>query len=794
MLHDVVYAFRTLRRRPLLATIAAITLGVGVGGATAVFSVVDAVVLRPLPFGEPDQLVKIHEITPEGVPFSVSEPSFLDLSGAPTRLVRVAAFRDPARMVLSDRSEPSRVSALAASASFAEVLQVPPALGRFFDREADRPDASRQVVLGDRLWRDRFSADPSILGSAVRLNDEVYTVVGVMPRGFDFPAATDLWLPLGADAQGERDNKDLTVIGRLQPGASIESLRTDLRAFGARVSDANPEANRGWTFGALAFDEWLVSPRLRYAVWVLFAAVGLLLLLACANVANLLLASGMARSGEIRIRAALGASRSRITRQLLMESVGVGLLGTIVGIFVAMWSISAVQMLGADRVPRLDEARVNGLVLGFAAVAGLVSCFLAGLAPAFHGSRVDLRTGLDTGSRHTAGPHTLRHALVVVEVALALVLVVGAGLLGGSFVRLVSSDPGFDAGRLIAMPVEAPASRYADDRLVRFVEDVLERSRAIPGVEHAAATSTSPFRQFGFSNNVTPEDRAASAPASGLVQAGWRSVTPGFFETVGVPVLAGRVFDTRDQDGRERVVVVSESLARLLWPDGDAVGKRVFWGGTTGRPRTVVGVVADFQDVSLGTSSGPVLFVPHAQVPLPGMTVLVRTPLEQAALAPALRELMRTLDPSLPAPGVLAVSDSRSAAAAGPRFNTALLAAFAVIAFVLAITGVYGMLSFTAIERRRELAVRMALGASGSDIVRLLVSRGVALTAIGGVIGVALAVALTRVLRSLLFEVTPTDPWTFLAATLALIAAATVACYLPARRAARVDPVRVLNG
>lgn len=315
----------------------------------------------------------------------------------------------------------------------------------------------------------------------------------------------------------------------------------------------------------------------------------------------------------------------------------------------------------------------------------------------------------------------------------------------------------------------------------------------MPGVASAGASSTNPFRQYGFTNNVTPEDRAASAPPSGLLQAGWRSVTPGFFETIGVPLVAGRDFEAGDRAGGERVVVVSRSLARMLWPDGNAVGRRIFWGGTTGRPRTVVGVVADFQDVQLEAAGAPMLFVPHAQVDLPGMTVLVRTPLDAGSVVPALRDAVRGLDPALPAPDVHLVSASRSAAAAGSRFNAALLGSFAAIAFVLALTGVYGMLSFTAVERRRELAVRMALGATGRQIVHLLLVRGVSLTAAGAILGLGLSAALTRVLRSMLFEITPTDPLTFAAASVALIAAATVACYLPARRAAEADPLTVLG-
>jgi predicted permease len=712
-----------------------------------------------------------------------------------TSLGQAAAFRETGgTMVLSDGGEPRRIAVLAVSASFGDVLGVAPALGRFFDREADRPrSAARQAVLSDALWRGRFAGDSSIIGATVRLDDEPFAVAGVMPPGFEFPGGIEAWVPLGADPGAARDDKDLAAIGRLKPGASLGALRGELDALAMRIAREYPASNQGWSFGAIPFDEWLVTPRFRDAVWVLFAAVGLLLLLACANVANLLLAHGAAREGELRIRGALGADRLRIVRQLLTESAVLGVLGTVAGVLVAMWSVAGVHALGGERVPRLDGVQVNTLVLLFAGLAGMVSCVVAGLAPAFHASRVDLRTGLDAGVRHTARGRSLRHTLVVVEVALALVLLVGAALLASSFIRLLRNDAGFDPAGLMAMSIEVPAARYDGERLSRFYAELLDRVRTVPGVTGAAASSTNPFRQYGFMNNVTPEDRAASAPPSGLVQAGWRSVTPGFFETIGVPLVAGRAFEAGDRPGGERVVVVSQSLARRLWPDGAAVGRRIFWGGTTGRPRTVVGVVADFQDVQLEAAGGPMLFVPHAQVDLAAMTVLVRTQLDAGAVVPALRDAVRTADPALPAPDVHLVSASRSAAAAGPRFNAALLGSFAAIAFVLAVTGVYGMLSFTAAERRRELAVRMALGATGPEIVRLLLVRGVSLTAVGAALGLGLAVALTRVLRSMLFEITPTDPWTFLSASVALVAAATLASYMPARRAAEVDPLTVLG-
>jgi predicted permease len=643
------------------------------------------------------------------------------------------------------------------------------------------------------LWRERFGGEATVIGRAIRLDGELSTVVGVMPRGFDFPRAADAWVPLRANPQADRDDKELAVIGRLAADASLTQARGELRAFGAALSDAHPKANRGWSAGAILFDEWLVAPRFRDAVWVLFGAVGLLLVLACANVANLLVAQGATRQGEMRIRAALGAGRARLARQLFTESAVLGALGTTAGVLVASWSIAAVHALGDTRVPRLEGVQVDATVLGFACLAGMMSCLVFGLAPAVHAARVDLRAGMDAGVRHTASGRRLRHALVAAEVALALVLLVSAGLLANSFMRLVRVDSGFNPAGVIAVSLEVSPARYPDDRLAAFLAELLERVRAVPGVTSAAATSTSPFRQFGFSNDVTPEDRAATAPPSGLVRADWRSVTPGFFETLRIPVIAGRTFAPADRQDAERVVVVNQSLARLLWPDAGAVGKRIYWGGTTGRTRTVVGVTADFQDEQLDAAAGPMLFVPHAQVGVPGMTVVIRTPLDAAVIAPALRAAVRSLDGSLPPPEVHAVEASRAAAAAGPRFNTALLGAFAAIALVLAVTGVYAMLAFTAIERRRELAVRIALGASARAIVRLLVAGGLAPTAVGLGVGLALAAGSTRVLQSLLFDIAPTDPWTFGGAALVLLTAAALACYLPARRAGRLDPVSVLR-
>jgi predicted permease len=667
-------------------------------------------------------------------------------------------------------------------------------MGRWFTADEDRPGlAERPVVLSDALWRRRFGSDAGIVGQRVSLDGASHVVTGIMPPRFDFPGGADAWVPLSADPRSDRDNKDLAVIGRLAPGATLAQARSELREIARRLSAAHPVANAGWSAEAIRFSEWIVAPRFRDAVWVLFGAVGLLLLLACANVANLLVAQAVSRRGELHVRAALGASRGRIVRQLLTESALLAALGTGAGVLIAFWCVDLVRALGAGRVPRLDGLQIDTAVLAFSSVAGAASCLVFGLAPAIHAAQADLRSSMDEGSRYTRRAGRLRHGLVVVEVALALLLLVSAGLMANSFVRLMNVDPGFDASGTIAMPVDLPSARYADDRVAGFYESLVERVRAVPGVTAAAATSTNPFRQIGFSNNVTPEERAAEAPPSGLVQAGWRSVTPGFFETMGIPVSSGRTFTSSDRPGGERVVVVSESLARRLWPGESPLGKRIFWGGTTGRTRTVVGVVGDIRDVQLEAEPPPMLFLPHAQVDLPSMTIVARTPQGATSVAPALRGILRELDPALPAPSIDDIERSLTETATGHRFNLSLLGAFAVAALVLAVTGVYAMLAFTVVERRREIAVRQALGADGARIARLVLLNGLTLTVAGVAAGAIAAFAASRLLSSLLYGVAPTDPLTFAAASSVLILSALLACLLPARQAMRLDAIAVLR-
>jgi putative ABC transport system permease protein len=795
VLQDIKYALRLFGRRPLVAGTAVLTLALGIAGATSVFSVVHGVLLRPLPYADADRLVRIWEVTPEGQPFSFSEPSYLHLRERSRMLTDVAAYREVGgHVILTDGAASQRLALVPVSASLPAVLGIAPHIGRLFTPEEDQPRAGEHsLILSHELWRSRFGSDPAIVGRRVTLNDAPFVVVGVLPAAIAFPPGADAWMPLAAHASSDNDDKDLAVIGRLAPGATIEQAQQELREVARQLASTYPEANANWSAHAVPFTEWIVGPRYRDAVWVLFGAVGVLLLLACANVASLLLAQATSRRAELRMRAALGAPRRRLVRQFFIESAVLAAAATVAGILIAVWSVDLVRLLGGDRIPRLDTVRIDEVVLAFACVAGAISCITFGLAPAVHATRVDLRAAMDEGHRYTTGGLRLRQSLVVLEVALALLLLVGAGLMANSFARLMNVDPGFDTTTTLAMPVDLPSGRYAGDRTASFYVDLLEHIRALPGVRAAAATSTNPFREFGFSNSVTPEERAADAPASGLVQAGWRSVTPEFFETLRIPLVSGRVFTHADRAGSERVIVISESLAGRLWPGQSAVGKRIYWGGTTGRTRTVIGVVRDIRDVQLDHDTSLMVFLPHAQVDLPAMTVVVRAADGPASVAPLMSDAVKRLDSTLPSAPVSPIDASRLDTAAGPRFNLTLLAAFAAIALVLAVTGVYGMLAFNVAERRREIAIHLALGASGTRVARQIVWNGLALTLTGVVIGAAGAIAAARVLSTLLYGVQPTDPLTFAAACLVLTACAVLACLVPARHAMRLDPVSVLR-
>ena len=804
LLLDARQAFRALRRSPGFTAVAVLTIALGIGATTTIFSIVNAVVLRPLPFHDPGRLVRVWDVSPHGSEGPASDATYLDVRERNRSFLEMAAFSDTKRSLVltggcapgASECEPVRLQSAAVTSSLLPLLGIAPALGRTFTTMEDRQGGdSRVVVIGHDLWARRFGSDPGLVGRDVTLDDRRYTVVGIMPDSFAFPNPAELWVPLVLDPARDRDEHDLTVIGRLGPGITLDRASSDLQRVAESIGTEHPRTNAGWSVRVASFGDWMIGPRLERAVFVLFGAVGFLLLMACANIANLLIARGSARQAEIGIRAALGASRARLARQLLTESCLLGFLGAAAGLGIASWSIALVRTLGPADVPRLRDVAMDSRVLGFTLLLALLTSVLFGLAPAVRASRVDLHSTLEHGTRRTTsrGRARIRSVLVVVQVALAMVLLVGAGLMFGSFLRLQAVPTGYDIANVLTVPIELPMERYSDQQRSAFFENVRARVAAIPGVRYVGATSTDPLRQWGFSNDVTPEDRAASAPAGGFMQAGWRSVTPGYFRAMGIPLLQGRVLTESDGATSEEPVVITRSMASRLWPGEDAIGKRLFWGGTDGTPHTVVGVVGDIRDVQLDAEPEPLMFLPYRAVAVPGMTLVIRTYGAPSSVAAAVRREIRAADPLLPRPEIGTLFDNRAAAVAQPRFRMLLLGGFAAAALLLATLGVYGVMAFAVSQRTREIGVRIALGAHARRVFALVLKQGMVLAGVGVLVGLAGALALTRVLRSLLFGISATDPVVLIAVAILLGVVTMIGAYLPARRAARIDPAVALR-
>jgi predicted permease len=804
VLQDARHALRALRRSPGFTAVAVLTLAIGIGATTTIFSIVNAVVLRPLPFHDPGRLVRVWDVNPHGSEVPTSDATYLDVRERNRSFLEMAAFSDTKRsLVLTDgcapsatECEPVRLQSAAVTSSLFPLLGIAPALGRTFNTMEDRPGGdSRVVVIGHELWVRRFGSNPTLIGSDVTLDDRRYTVIGIMPDSFAFPNPAELWVPLVLDPARDRDEHDLTVIGRLGPDITLDQASSDLQRVAEKLGTEHPRTNAGWSVRVASFDDWMIGPRLERAVFVLFGAVGFLLLMACANIANLLIARGSARQAEIGIRAALGASRARLTRQLLTESLLLGLLGAAVGLGLASWSVALVRTLGPADIPRLRDVAMDSHVLGFTLLLALLTSVLFGLAPAVRVSRVDLHSTLERGTRRTTsrGRARVRSVLVVVQVALAMMLLVGAGLMFGSFLRLQAVPTGYDVSNVLTVPLELPDERYSGQQRTAFFESVRARIAAIPGVRYVGATSTDPLRQWGFSNDVTPEDRAATAPAGGFMQAGWRSVTPGYFRAMGIPLLQGRVLTESDGAAGEQPIVITRSMASRLWPGEDALGKRIFWGGTDGTPHTVVGVVGDIRDVQLDAEPEPLMFLPYRAVAVPGMTLVIRTAGTPSSVAAAVRRELRAADTQLPRPEISSLSENRAAAVAEPRFRMLLLGGFAAAALLLATLGVYGVMAFSVTQRTREIGVRIALGAHARRVFALVLKQGMLLAGIGVLVGLAGALALTRVLQSLLFEISATDPLVLIAVAILLGVVTMIGAYLPARRAARIDPAIALR-
>ena len=810
---DVRFALRTLWTNRGFALIAVAALALGVGANSAIFSVVNAVVLRPLPYKDPERLVALWVgLNQKGFEeLEVSAPEFTDFRTRSTSFERVAAY-GASGFNVTGAGEPERIQGLFATADFFPALGVEPLKGRAFTEEEDRPGGDNVVLISYSLWQRRFGGDPSVVGKSITLNGQACNVVGVMPASFHFPDNdTDIWKPAAFDADllgpNNRGSHFLNVIGRLKNGVDIEHARTEVATLARTVGGENTTTYpRGLTAVLRPLQEEVVGDAVRKPLYVMLGAVGLVLLIACANVANLLLARAASRRKEVAVRTALGASRARIVRQLLTESLLLSLAGGAVGLVLALWGVDLLVALAPVGTPRVEEVGLDARVVAFTFAVSLLTGIVFGLAPALHASKVDLNEALKDGTRGaTEGPRRgrLRGLLVVAEFAIALVLLASAGLLLKSFARVREESPGFDASHVLTMRVVLPESKYkAYDDHRAFFSNLFERLRALPGVESVGANNLLPFGGNGGSRGFLIDGRPVP-PGQPHPEEQLRFITPGYFNAMRIPLLRGRDISDRDINTAPRIAVVSRSMAERYWPNEDAIGKRFAYAGIREEKPDwieIVGIVGDIKHRGLDIDSRPEIYVPVYQPlfvnrPTPPLSlyVAVRTSGDPASLARAARGAVLAVDSEQPVANMKTMEQRLAESVAQRRFQMTLLGLFASVALMLAVVGIYGVMSYTVARRTHEIGVRVALGAQGRDVLRLVLRQGMWLTLAGVGVGLAIAYAATRVMASLLYGVSATDTMTFALVSLILTAAALLACLVPARRATKVDPMEALR-
>ena len=788
---DLSYAVRRLRQAPGFTLVAVATLALGIGATTAIFSVVNAVLLRPLPFPEPDRLVRVAQ-TWKGRPVVYSPPNFLDVEAQSTAFSGLAAV-DGGGVTLTGQGTATRLEGAGVSASFFDVLRVRPLHGRGFVAGENEPGRNKVAVLGYPLWRDRFGADPGVVGRTVSLNRQPHVVVGVAPPGFRYPEDAEIWTPMEYDQRFRTDSRGawyLTVVGRLREGATVDGAREEVSTIAARLAQVYAADNEGVGGTVTPLLDATVGES-RQALLVLLGAVGLVLLVACVNVANLLLARIAARETELAVRAALGAGRGRLVRQLLTESLLLALLGGLAGLGLAILIVDGLVALQPQGLPRLPEVSVNRAVAGFAAALSLVTTVLFGAVPALQTSRRATAQALRQGGRGilTDGRGRLRGGLVVGQIALAMVLLAGSSLLLRSFARLRSVDPGFRTENALAFRVSLPDSAYSEDaQLISFHDELQRRLEAVPGVRSVGAVAGLPLSGGRFNISFTVDGRPEVPPAQ-QPSMEVRMATPSYFRTLGIPVRRGRGFTDADGPEAPQVVVLSESAVRRFFPDEDPIGKTIRLGLGRGRGRKaggeVVGVVGDVKELGLAADSPPEVYLPYAQFPIQSMEVVLRTEVEPRSLAAVAERVVHGLDPELPVARVATLDEVLARSVSEPRFYALLLGSFAAIALFLAALGLFGVMSYTVAQRTRELAVRIALGARRETLLRMVLREALLLGAVGAAIGLVGALLLSHVLASMLFSLSPRDPATLGAVGVLLLATAILASYVPARRATR---------
>jgi putative ABC transport system permease protein len=793
-LQDLRYAIRLLWKKPGFTAIALLALALGIGANTAIFSVVNAVLLNPLPYEDPDQLVWVWGRFHLGNQASVSPPDFLDYRAQNQSFEYFAAMTAFGSFNLTGGAEPERIPGASVTTDFFQALGVRPILGRTFSSEESESGRERVAVIGQGLWQRRFGADPAAVGQSLTLDGKNFTVIGVAPTNTAMPQRAEIWVPLvleGREMQVRRFHF-LRPIARLKAGVTIDQAQADLDRVAGALEKQYPDSNTTWGLRLVTLEEQMVGS-VRPALLVLLGAVSFVLLIACANVANLLLVRASARQKEIAIRQALGASRSRLARQLLTESVTLAIAGGVLGLGLAVLGINLLVSSIPDNLPRVREIGLDGRVLGFTLLISLATGIIFGLAPAFGASSPDLNESLKEGGRGTAGArgNRTRSLLVVSEVALAIVLLIGAGLLIQSFRRLQQVDPGFNTENLLTMRITLSQSKYSEPQQAgAFFDQVLRRVESLPGVEAAGTTTHLPLSGMGGDTYFTIEGRPFDDPNQKVTaQNPW--VSADFLQTMGIPLLKGRYFTEQETSQQPQSVIINESFANSFFANDDPLGHYLII--DLGRPFNceIVGVVRDIKQFSLEGSGGPMMYLPSIR--RGALALAVRTTGDAQALAAAVQSEIHAVDKDQPISSIRTMEQLLSDAVAGPRFRTMLLTVFAALALSLAAVGIYGVISYTVSQRTHEIGIRIALGARRGDVFKMVLGQAGVLTLVGVGVGLAASLALTRFMSSLLFEVSATDPLVFLVIPLTLSGVALGACLAPARRATRVDPMVALR-
>lgn len=811
LLSDLRYSLRILGRNPAFAAAAILILALGIGANSAIFSVVNAVLLRPLPYEDPSRLMQVWHVPPaKSFPgmtmFSVSPANYLDWQSQSSSFEHMAAYGFSS-FTIGGKERPEAVQAATVAPDFFSLLRVHPLLGRTFSPDEDRPGQNHVVLLGYKFWRDHFASDPAIVGRNVTLDSQPYSVVGVMPDKFQFPSWAQVWVPLAwtNETRAVRGNHNYLVIARLKPDVAIGQAQAELSAISTRLEQQYPEDDKGWGAIIQPLREQLVGD-VRPALLVLLGAVAFVLLIACANVANLVLAKTLARRKEIAIRTALGASRLAVLRQILVETVLLSVVGGALGLILARFGITLIVKVLGDRIPPFMQISLDVPVLVFTLLLSVVAGVLAGLIPSVRFTKADvneaLKQGQSRGSSDARGGGT-RRLLVVSEVALSLVLLIGAGLMIRSLWELRKVQPGFDPHNVLTMTVPLPANRFPSPAgEIHFFEDALNRIRALPGIDSAGVVDTLPLNGEGGSNQPFAIEGRPVPPMSEQPEVDVRVISPGYIRAMHIPILRGRDLTDADVAGRPGAVLISDSLARRFWPNEDPIGKHLTLTFLPSISREVVGIVGDIKLDSLDqTRPGAAIYHALAQLTPPpsepwrsfGMTFTVRTASDPVNSITAVTAAIHQIGPDVPVVDVMSMNDVIAQSVSPQRFNMLLLASFAGLALVLAALGIYSVLSYTVRRRVREIGIRMALGASNKDVVRMVLTDGLKPILVGVILGLGAALALSRVVSSLIYGVRATDPLTFAAVALLLLLVGIFATIIPAYRATRIEPVKTLR-